>query len=170
VSVFQFNKNKFLTVYRHSTREDRDTQQAQFDKINANLDDLKKKVENTNDASIPLYDTMSMTAVYNDFTSISLSILNDIGTSIKSVGDTLTLDASDLNEHFDTPKPVEQFYTGRKETAELLSRWLLPNSSLKSGYGVGRGLGMQSRFVVYGVAGSGKTQFVCKFAEDHRDS
>jgi hypothetical protein len=158
VSVFQFNKNKFLTVYRHSTREDRDTQQAQFDKINANLDDLKKKVENTNDASIPLYDTMSMTAVYNDFTSISLSILNEIGTSIKSVGDTLTLDASDLNEHFDTPKPVEQFYTGRKD------------SSLKSGYGVGRGQGMQSRFVVYGVAGSGKTQFVCKFAEDHRDS
>lgn len=157
-------------MYRHSAREDRGDQQAQFDKINASLDDLKNQIENTNDASIPPYDPVSTTAVYNDFTSISLSVLNQIGTSVKSVGETLALDAPDVNEHFDTPKPVDQFYTGRKDKAEQLSRWLLPNSSLKSGDGAGRAQRMQSRFVVYGIGGSGKTQFVCKFAEDHRES
>jgi nucleoside-triphosphatase THEP1 len=28
---------------------------------------------------------------------------------------------------------------------------------------------IQKRFVICGIAGSGKTQFCCKFAEDNRD-
>lgn len=117
----------FLTLYRHAARKDRGNQQAQFDKINASLDDLKHHVVHTNDTDLSPYDAVSPTAAYKDFTSVSLTVLKQIGKSIKSVGGNSARNALNVNEHFDTPKPVDRFYTGRKDKAEQLpmvaSRW-----------------------------------------------
>jgi hypothetical protein len=103
------------------------------------------------------------TAVYNDY-NLSLSVFNQISKSIDGIGNTVT-----INKHFDTPKPVDRFYTGRTEQAEQLKKWLLPGSFPGNGRAPIVTFAKQNRFVIYGIGGSGKTQFCCKFAEDNRD-
>lgn len=53
-------------------------------------------------------------------------------------------------------------FIGRKEMYELVE-WSLfaPGSTILSRH--------QRRFIVYGIGGSGKTQFRRKFAQDHRE-
>jgi len=71
------------------------------------------------------------------------------------------------NEHFDIPKPVDPFYTGREDYAERLRSWFLPAPSRKQ-RGEKIAKAEQKRFVVYGLGGAGKTQFCSKFAQDNR--
>ncbi|RJE21192.1 hypothetical protein PHISCL_06468 [Aspergillus sclerotialis] len=62
------------------------------------------------------------------------------------------------NEHFLVPFTVSKNYTGREQLARCLQEKILaPNKQ-------------QKRFVLYGVGGSGKTQFCLKFARDNRDN
>ncbi|KAL9127016.1 MAG: hypothetical protein Q9217_004031 [Psora testacea] len=68
-----------------------------------------------------------------------------------------------LNKHFTIPQTVSSIYTGRRQ---LL--WELKNA-FASGSDLGESL-MQKRFVIYGLGGSGKTQFSCKFAQDNRQT
>ena len=70
-----------------------------------------------------------------------------------------SLKQSITNKHFDIPQLVDRFYTGREDEAEKLQNWLFQSPVTSS----------QKRFVVYGVGGSGKTQFCCKFADDNRE-
>lgn len=121
------------------------------------------------DTSLPSYETLAAFKLYNDFASESLLVLNQIGTSISSIGNSFTSARPITNRYFDTPKPVDQFYTGRASEAEQLKDWLLPQSSHKQDMGPEQTSTKQKRFVIYGVGGSGKTQFCCKFAEDNRD-
>jgi hypothetical protein len=65
-----------------------------------------------------------------------------------------------LNKHFFTPQTVSSVFTGRENELELMKRHLITGAS--------KNLSIQKRFVVYGLAGSGKTQFCCKFASDNR--
>lgn len=61
------------------------------------------------------------------------------------------------NQHFLVPLAVSDNYTGRERLAQGLQEKLLaPNIR-------------QKRFVLYGLGGSGKTQFCLKFASDNRD-
>lgn len=126
-------------------------------------------MKHVQDTPLLPYNTLAAPSVYNDFTSISLSVLNQIGMSINSIGNSVAHTKSITNKHFDTPKPVDQFYTGREDQAKQLNNWLLPKGSQKLDTAPEKTNEKQQRFVIYGVGGSGKTQFCCKFAEDNRD-
>ena len=59
------------------------------------------------------------------------------------------------------PQSVQTFFTGReKQLEELSASFIQPPGPLNYQY--------QRRFVVHGIAGSGKTQFCCKFADMNR--
>ncbi|KAL4943875.1 hypothetical protein BDV06DRAFT_220835 [Aspergillus oleicola] len=67
-----------------------------------------------------------------------------------------------FNEYFEVPQSVSSNYTGRqKELRELASALNVAHSRERQTH--------QKRFVIYGLGGSGKTQFCCKFAQDNRD-
>ncbi|OBT63866.1 hypothetical protein VE03_06633 [Pseudogymnoascus sp. 23342-1-I1] len=66
-----------------------------------------------------------------------------------------------LSKHFFTPQTVSSIFTGRETELEVLKKCLVPLPSTAP-------LGAQKRFVVFGLAGSGKTQFCCKFAADNK--
>jgi hypothetical protein len=120
------------------------------------------------EAPLPSYE-QSARSTYLDFNSVSLTVLNQIGTSINGIGNDLVQSNAITNKHFDTPKQVDTLYTGRKTQAESLKQWLLPASPIGSEKALGKVHAEQKRFVIYGVGGAGKTQFCCKFAEDNRE-
>ncbi|KAI1752090.1 tetratricopeptide repeat domain-containing protein [Xylaria castorea] len=67
-----------------------------------------------------------------------------------------------VNKYFKTPQSVSSIFTGRELLLrELRDCFIQPSRSLSNQ--------LQRRFVVHGLAGSGKTQFCCKFAEDNRE-
>ena len=66
-----------------------------------------------------------------------------------------------LSKHFFTPQTVSSIFTGRESELEVLKKCLVTPSSAGP-------LEAQKRFVVFGLAGSGKTQFCCKFAADNK--
>lgn len=60
------------------------------------------------------------------------------------------------------PQTVSSYYTGRQKQLNALKSTLdLVNSREPQDH--------QKRFVIYGLGGSGKTQFCCKFAQDNRE-
>jgi hypothetical protein len=62
-----------------------------------------------------------------------------------------------LNKHFLLPRSAKKYYTGRnKELSKLKSAFSQNNSPT------------QKSFVIFGLGGSGKTEFAIKFAEDTR--
>ncbi|KAI2833277.1 hypothetical protein CBS133816_642 [Aspergillus niger] len=67
------------------------------------------------------------------------------------------------NKFFDTPQRVRSFYTGRVNYLESLRQILLDQRADES-------VQEQRRFVIWGLPGSGKTQFCSKFAEQNRSS
>lgn len=116
---------------------------------------------------LPLYETVTTTTAYRDFNLESVSVVNQLGIAIDNIAHNPASDASVTNEHFDIPKPVDPFYTGREDYAKRLRSWMLPNHSRKQ-RGTSAVKVEQKRFVVYGLGGAGKTQFCSKFAEDNR--
>ncbi|KAI9892831.1 MAG: hypothetical protein M1814_000990 [Vezdaea aestivalis] len=64
-----------------------------------------------------------------------------------------------LNKHFLVPRAVSSIYTGRESLLRKLKNSLSQADP-----------STQRRFVVYGMGGSGKTEFCCKFAQDNRNS
>ena len=68
-----------------------------------------------------------------------------------------------INEHFYIPQSVSSSFTGREEELSDLREHLVakPMDKLQS---------IQKRFVIFGLAGSGKTQTCCKFAVDNKNS
>ena len=65
------------------------------------------------------------------------------------------------NEFFDIPQAVSSDYTGRARYLEELQDILVASTTNQHEL-------QQQRFVVYGMGGSGKTQFCCKFAQENR--
>ena len=67
------------------------------------------------------------------------------------------------NKYFRIPHNVSNIYTGRDDfTQGLREKMLVPTPSL--------GARRQRRFVLYGLGGSGKTQFCLKFVQENRDN
>ncbi|KAJ5997596.1 hypothetical protein N7522_009256 [Penicillium canescens] len=93
--------------------------------------------------------------------SIKLSTIRRLRRSIRSVATAVS--ATTPNEFFDIPQPVRSFYTGRARYMETLQNILVASTVEEQD-------SRQHRFVIYGMGGSGKTQFCCKFAEQNRDS
>ncbi|KAJ5133888.1 Tetratricopeptide-like helical [Penicillium atrosanguineum] len=67
-----------------------------------------------------------------------------------------------FNMHFDVPQNVSSYYTGRLKQLEELKVILKVDQSREL-------QDHQKRFVIYGLGGSGKSQFCCKFAQDNRE-
>lgn len=65
------------------------------------------------------------------------------------------------NEHFSVPQGVEKYYTGRANFLEDVKHSFTAPESPSQGQ-------VQRRIVIYGVGGSGKTQFCCKYAQLYR--
>ena len=65
------------------------------------------------------------------------------------------------NKYFCVPYNASSIFTGRQDITERLEK------SILSG-GTQRPLTIQKRFILYGLGGSGKTQFCLKFVQDHR--
>ncbi|EFE31879.1 uncharacterized protein ARB_01132 [Trichophyton benhamiae CBS 112371] len=89
-----------------------------------------------------------------------LSRIKQFRSSVRSVAAAVSITTP--NKFFDVPQPVSSFYTGRTMYLEQLQNILFSPVTL--------GLApKQLRFVIYGIGGSGKTQFCSKFAEQNRD-
>lgn len=76
-------------------------------------------------------------------------------TAIKSAQKVVAL--ASLNKHFYTPQTVSSIFTGRSRELNNLKQYLIVSPSTEP-------CKTQKRFVVFGLSGSGKTQFCCKFA------
>ncbi|KAI9702311.1 MAG: hypothetical protein M1836_000790 [Candelina mexicana] len=69
-----------------------------------------------------------------------------------------------LNKHFQIPRAVSSIFTGRGDLLRDLKSSIFDASSpVDRKY-------IQKRFIIYGLGGSGKTEFCCKFAQDNRQS
>lgn len=66
------------------------------------------------------------------------------------------------NKYFRIPHNVSSIFTGRKEITKGLEERILASTD----WNVQR---QQRRFVLYGLGGSGKTQFCLKFVQENRD-
>lgn len=66
------------------------------------------------------------------------------------------------NKYFNIPHTVSNIYTGRDDFTRGLRDKILVSP-------VDDGAHRQKRFVLYGLGGSGKTQFCLKFVQDNRD-
>ncbi|KAL4734292.1 hypothetical protein BDV11DRAFT_209523 [Aspergillus similis] len=87
--------------------------------------------------------------------------VNSLKRSLTSV--TNAVSVMPRNKFFDIPQRVRSFYTGRVHHLESLRQILLRQKAEESVQG-------QQRFVIWGIPGSGKTQFCSKFAEQNRNS
>ena len=89
------------------------------------------------------------------------SFLKDSSTSVESIKASLRRPNDEKRKtHFDTPQPVQSSYVGREEESKRLATSFFSKTKGERK--------MQKRVVVYGVGGSGKTQFCCKFAQDYQ--
>ena len=66
------------------------------------------------------------------------------------------------NRYFRIPQAVSSIFTGREDVTENVEQafWAINND---------RDPMQQKRYIIYGIGGSGKTQFCSKFAQDHRE-
>lgn len=69
---------------------------------------------------------------------------------------------SHRNKHFYIPQVVSSIFTGREDASRIVENALLTSDATVSPR-------QQRRYIIYGIGGSGKTQFCCKFAQDHRE-
>ncbi|MCJ1388283.1 hypothetical protein MMC18_001128 [Xylographa bjoerkii] len=91
--------------------------------------------------------------------SIELSAEKTLVHALRSAQKIVPL--ASLNEYFYVPQTVSSIFTGRKNDLDILKRAFQTSTP-------GKELHAQKRFVVYGLPGSGKTQFCCKFASDNK--
>jgi hypothetical protein len=155
---------------RHSAQANHESQTSMLSALTSVVQGLDSKVLAMQDARLPAHEATPTFPAYEEFASTFVSVLKQMSASVSNIGDTLKRPRAITNEHFDIPRPVDQNYTGREDQAKALSRWMLPDDLHQDSLSYGNQSTAQRRFVVCGIGGSGKTQFVSKFAQDHRDS
>lgn len=90
----------------------------------------------------------------------AIEALKELRESVASVAATIKLEST--NHYFDIPQSVSSIFTGREALLRELHQTLISRKDMTRE--------VQRRFIIYGLGGSGKTQFCCKFAEDYRDT
>lgn len=66
------------------------------------------------------------------------------------------------NRHFHIPQAVSSIFTGREDLSQVVENSLFATDITQS-------FRHQQRFIIYGIGGSGKSQFCSKFAQNHRE-
>jgi hypothetical protein len=103
----------------------------------------------------------SQSAVHGSHDDIAaLKALEDLRSVVATAAEAIK--TASTNTHFDIPQSVSTIFTGREELLAELRRLFIPRPGMIRDH-------MQRRFVVHGLAGSGKTQFCSKFAQDNRE-
>jgi hypothetical protein len=100
----------------------------------------------------------AMYVCIRDFSGMS-RLSGKLDNAVRSAQHVVTL--ASLNKHFYTPQAVSSIFTGRVTDLDTLRRCLEAPAAANQ-------TNAQKRFVVYGLPGSGKTQFCCKFASDNK--
>jgi hypothetical protein len=151
-----------LNVSQRPRKEGQSSYEASsksFEKLSEELQDVHRGVSSQIET---LQQRSSTPGSYEaQLDSATLSAYNELKTSVDSAAAAITSVSS--NEYFDIPQQVSSIFTGRKQLLKEMRGFFIapPGTSRDS---------QQRRFVIYGIGGSGKTQFCCKFAEVNRDS
>ena len=89
----------------------------------------------------------------------TLTAINDLRTSVDAAIEVMYLETSNI--HFHIPQAISSIFTGQSDLLARLKGFLFEASAtIQDNH--------QRQFVIYGMAGSGKTQFCCKFAYENR--
>jgi len=131
--------------------------QSASDQLSGAISTLNSKIESLQ----PLLEFSSVINVSEGHSMCNCSHLIDcqLREAIESAAAVASL--ASVNKYFSIPEPVSSIYTGREGLLDDLRRMMFASASAAQGH-------TQRRFVIYGLSGSGKTQFCCKFAQDHR--
>lgn len=97
------------------------------------------------------------------YDAAALDALRELREAVNSASTAMDMVSS--NKHFHIPQAVSSLFTGREAELRELRESFLP----KRGSPMRDSAQGQRRFVVYGLGGSGKTQFCSKFAQDNQD-
>ena len=92
------------------------------------------------------------------YAGVDHSTIEDFQQQLRSA--TALASSISYNRHFNIPQNVSSYYTGREKFSVELRRAFHEETSSQT----------QKRFIVYGLGGAGKSQFVSKFAQDNREN
>ncbi|KAF2757313.1 hypothetical protein EJ05DRAFT_528924 [Pseudovirgaria hyperparasitica] len=124
------------------------------DTLQALSHDVRKLLEETSVPHEKLPQGTGQDSQHQLINLLTMKLLRDTVEPIQSPPSTF------VNQHFRVPQPVSSIFTGRKDRLDELSRTFIGSTVYTA---------QQKRFVIYGMGGSGKTQFCSKFAEQNRD-
>ncbi|KAI9148372.1 Kinesin light chain 1 [Paramyrothecium foliicola] len=155
------HQNALQLVLTASTFQNMNTAQHSTAQSLGDISEDLQNLSNKFDSQITVLrqDIKSADGFHYDKTA--LAALVDLREAVISVA--ATVKSASTNHYFDIPQSVRSIYTGREALLEELRQLFVPSQGTTRQQS-------QKRFVIYGLGGSGKTQFCCKFAEDYRES
>lgn len=144
--------------HRHNARDFQEVNASSFEDLSRTLQNLDRGLRSQ---IATLQDSVDSSSEDNARKDLgTLSALRELRESVDSAATVIASVSS--NKHFDIPQPVSSIFTGREAVLEDLRRTFITPPGIRRNH-------QQRRFVIYGIGGSGKTQFCSKFAEDNRD-
>jgi hypothetical protein len=157
LSTFQRSLQIFLTsINLYSARESQGITQESLEGLSQEINRAHSEISSFQRS---IEESSEDSSRANQNNAAALLALSDLR---KSFDDAVAIIKSEsTNKHFDIPQQVSGIFTGRREHLERLRHYFF--GAPTQGYNH-----QQRRFVVYGIGGSGKTQFCSKFADDNR--
>ena len=140
-------KSHEAALLKHHRDSSRDLTSSKIEEVQDSIGKIHEHLRQRQQ-SIDQRDSMS------SLTTASIAALDRVSASLKS------REPVDINEYFNIPQPVDSNYVGREDKTARLAETFFSHVQGQPEE--------QKRFVIYGVGGSGKTQFCCKFAQDHQ--
>ncbi|KAI1361511.1 P-loop containing nucleoside triphosphate hydrolase protein [Xylaria arbuscula] len=150
-SLFQSSMHLFLSLI---TREEEQDSKDRTEKSFENLTDQLKVVQ----SKMSGFDKSPGSIGDNKYDSESFSARRELETGISNA-----IKRIPTNKYYQTPQAVSSIFTGRDSLLQELKHCFIQPAGPSHNQ-------TQRRFVVYGLRGSGKTQFCCRFADLNRES
>ncbi|KAA6413838.1 MAG: hypothetical protein FRX48_02200 [Lasallia pustulata] len=142
--ALQMLMTAITTSYTRGIQTTADQTNRSIDELTGNVRALDLSLQNQIDTLKPLIQSPD---VYN------------LRSSVQSASAIASL--ASPNKHFDIPQTVSSIFTGREASLQELKNTLTTPRSPGQRQ-------TQKRLIIYGLGGSGKTQFCCKFAQENR--
>jgi hypothetical protein len=147
----------YFSAYTRSSQESTDLSLGHLSdelqlirfKLQSQIASLRPKLASTTGTSVSLYSQPSAPTNH-------VQLLDAINSA------TAVASLISINKHFYIPQIVSSIFTGREQyLADLQQHFDVFGGSTNP-------TRIQKRFIIYGLGGSGKTQFCCKFAQHNR--